>query len=59
MASDERSKGDTDLQRAKNLVELHYGVKLKYVEEGMDADVQKAREDVGLVYRHLSGKKPA
>jgi hypothetical protein len=56
---DEKSKSDADLQRAKDLVELHYGVKLKYLEEGLDAELQRAREDVMRVHRKLSNRNPA
>ena len=56
-AYDEKTKKQPDLQRAKDLVELHYLVKLKYLHEGLDADLRKARDDVKGVYTNLSSKK--
>ncbi|KAJ5396574.1 hypothetical protein N7509_004687 [Penicillium cosmopolitanum] len=44
----------TDLQRAKELVELHYEVKARHVNGQVDADLQKARVDVQQVLRELS-----
>jgi hypothetical protein len=41
---------DSELQRASDLVELHYGLKVKYLEKGLDTDLQKARDDVKRVY---------
>ncbi len=58
-ASNANSKKDADLQRAKELVELHYRVKLKYLEEGPDAELEKARDDVKGVQNVLSRRKPA
>lgn len=55
--SDEKSKTDPDLQRAKELVELHYSVKLNYLREGMDAELQGARANVERVSRELSGQQ--
>lgn len=57
-AYDEKSKNSPDLQRAKDLVELHYRVKLKYQEEGLDLELQQAREDVNKVYKNLSRQSP-
>jgi hypothetical protein len=51
---DENSKSDADLKRAKDLVELHYDL-----EEGLDAELQRAREDVMRVHRKLSNRNPA
>ena len=53
-APDEKSKSDPDLQRAKDLVELHYTVKLKYLHEGLDAELQEARENVKRVSREVN-----
>ena len=53
-----KSRSDPDLQRAKDLVELHYTVKLKYLHEGLDVELQKAREDVQRVFRSLSSQNP-
>ncbi|CAI7592174.1 unnamed protein product [Penicillium pancosmium] len=48
------SKKNKDLQRAKELVELHYEVKARHVNGQVDADLQKARADVQQVLRELS-----
>ncbi|KAF7510730.1 hypothetical protein GJ744_006096 [Endocarpon pusillum] len=53
-AYEEKTKNNPDLQRAKDLAELHYRVKLKYQEEGLDPELQQAREDINRVYRSLS-----
>lgn len=47
------SETDPDLKRAKELVDLHYGMKLKYRESGLDQDMLKARRDVESVRRSL------
>jgi hypothetical protein len=52
--TDDAGTTDPDLQRAKDLLELHYGVKVKYQEEGLDGELQRAREDVERVSRELS-----
>ena len=41
----EDEKDDPDLQRAMDLVDLHYGVKEKHM-QGLDMGLQKARRDV-------------
>ena len=41
---------DPDLQRALDLVDLHYGVKMKHV-QGQDMALKKAREEVQRVLR--------
>ncbi|KAK4940100.1 hypothetical protein LTR10_019729 [Elasticomyces elasticus] len=42
---------DPDLQRANELVSLHYDVKVKYLQEGPDPELLQARKDVeGVVY---------
>ncbi len=43
--------GDPDLQRALDLVDLHYGVKEKHRGQ-LDAGLKKARADVDLVLRN-------
>ena len=43
---------DPDLQRALDLVDLHYGVKMKHV-QGQELGLQKARADVA---RALQGR---
>ena len=55
-ANHEKSASDPDLQRAKDLVELHYRVKLKYLEEGLGAELQKARDDVKVVCKNLASR---
>lgn len=44
----EDAKDDPDLQRAMDLVDLHYGVKEKH-KHGIDLSLQKARQDVRRV----------
>ncbi|KIW26818.1 uncharacterized protein PV07_06622 [Cladophialophora immunda] len=44
-----------DLQRANELVSLHYNVKLKYLETGPDPELVQAGEDVDQVIAALSG----
>lgn len=58
-SSDETSKNDADLQRAKDLVELHYRVKVKYQEEGLDAELRKARDAVARVHKNMDSKNLA
>jgi hypothetical protein len=52
----ENTKSSPDLQRAKDLVELHYRVKLKYLEEGLGEELQKARDDVKVVCNNLASR---
>lgn len=50
----------TELSRAKELVDLHYGVKVKYMGSGpnhepsVDEDLRRAREDVNRVLREVN-----
>ena len=46
-------KEDPDLDRAKELVDLHYGMKLKYRENGLDQDLLQARKDVEAIGKAL------
>ena len=46
-------ESDPDLKRAKELVDLHYGMKLKYRESGLDQDLLQARRNVESVKRSL------
>ncbi|KAJ5965394.1 hypothetical protein N7481_012108 [Penicillium waksmanii] len=48
------SKKNVDLQRAKELVELHYEVKARHVNGQVDINLQQARADVQQVLRELS-----
>jgi heptaprenylglyceryl phosphate synthase len=48
---------DSELQRADELVSLHYDVKLKYLETGSDAELEKAAEDVEKVLRDIRRSK--
>jgi hypothetical protein len=57
--NDKEREAHADLQRAKDLVELHYRVKLKYQEEGLDLELEKARSSVDSVYSQLSSKNAA
>ena len=47
---------DPDMQRAKDLVELHYGVKMNHV-HGQDAALKQARAEVESVLGRLDGRK--
>ncbi|KAL1999615.1 hypothetical protein VTN02DRAFT_4272 [Thermoascus thermophilus] len=45
-----------DLQRARDLIDLHYGVKVKHVQHhgaAVDEDLRRAREDVNRVLAEL------
>lgn len=43
------------MQRAIDLLDLHYGVKVKHM-RGEDAGLGKAKKDVDAVLRRLEGK---
>lgn len=45
---------DPDMQRATDLLELHYGVKMKHM-LGEDAGLTQARRDVDMVLEKLGG----
>jgi len=47
---------NADLQRAKELVSLHYGVKVRFLESGLDVDLLQARWDVDHVLRALESE---
>ena len=47
-ALDVKAGEDPDMQRALDLVELHYGVKMKHV-QGEDAALTQARREVDMV----------
>ena len=46
---------DPDMQRATDLVDLHYSVKMKHV-QGDDAGLKQARREVDMVLQKLEGK---
>ena len=46
---------DADMQRATDLVDLHYGVKVKHM-QGEDAGLRQARRDVEMVLEKLDGR---
>jgi uncharacterized protein YggE len=51
--------GNGQLERAKELVELHYGVKVKHMKSPgadptIDEDLRRARDEVNRVLRELS-----
>jgi len=48
---------DPALRRAKDLVGLHYSVKVKYVEQGLGKGLQQGRRDVNDVLRRLGGSR--
>ena len=51
-----KAKEDPDMQRATDLVELHYGVKMKHVRvPGEDAELRRARREVDSVLEKLEG----
>ena len=50
------TQDDPDMQRAMDLVELHYGVKMNHV-QGEDAGLKEARKDVEAVLTRLKGEK--
>jgi hypothetical protein len=58
-APDQQNRPDPQLQRARDLVEIHYGLKFKYLEEGLDTELQRAREDVKQVHGKLNSKSSA
>ena len=47
---------DPDMQRATDLVELHYGVKMNHM-EGEDVGLRQARRDVDRVLEKLESKQ--
>lgn len=49
----EQKNNDPDLQRAKDVVDLHYGVKVRYEERGLDEELVEARRKVEDVIRGL------
>ena len=57
-SSTEGDKGDVDMQRAIDLVALHYGVKMKHI-QGDDEGLKQARRDVNAVLKGLSKKDVA
>ncbi|KAJ5220011.1 hypothetical protein N7468_009215 [Penicillium chermesinum] len=48
------ARGNADLQRAKELVALHYEMKSKNANGEVDAELRRAREQVKLVLAELS-----
>ena len=44
---------DPDLQRAKDLIDLHYKVKVKHAGGALDQELEQARREVGEVLRTL------
>ena len=49
-----KAEGDADMQRATDLVDLHYGVKVKHM-QGEDAGLRQARREVDMVLEKLEG----
>ena len=45
------AKEDPDLQRAMDLVDLHYGVKMKHTQE--EEELMQARREVDMVLEKL------
>ena len=57
VTADEEAGEDPDMQRAIDLVELHYGVKMKHA-QGEDAALRQARRKVDMVLEKLEGYGP-
>lgn len=55
MASGSQKEEDVDMKRAVDLVELHYGVKMKFM-QGEDEGLRQARNDVDRVLERMEGK---
>lgn len=47
-----KAEHDPDMQRAMDLVELHYGVKINHIQGG-DGELKEAREGVSRVLEKL------
>ena len=54
ITADEKAGEDPDMQRAIDLVDLHYGVKMKHA-QGEDAALRQARKEVDMVLEKLEG----
>lgn len=52
-----KAKEDPDMQRAMDLMDLHYNVKMNHV-QGEDAGLRQARREVDLVLEKLEGNSP-
>ncbi|KIW04131.1 uncharacterized protein PV09_04939 [Verruconis gallopava] len=48
-------EADPDLQRAKDLVDLHNNVKVKLEEQGLDPELEELRRKVERLVEGLSG----
>jgi hypothetical protein len=53
LKSHSETDDDPDIKRAKELVALHYDVKVKYMESGLDRELLQARNDVADVLDSL------
>ena len=53
-SSGKDGQSDPDLQRAKDLIALHYDVKVKHQQSGLDDDLLQARRDVYNVLSQLA-----
>jgi hypothetical protein len=51
----QQEQQNDDLQRAKELVDLHYEMKTKYALGTVDEELTRAREEVNRVLRELEG----
>ena len=56
LVSQESAAEDPDMQRATDLVELHYGVKVKHT-QGLDSGLLQARRDVERVLEGLRSRE--
>ena len=56
LVSQESAAEDPDMQRATDLVELHYGVKVKHA-RGLDSGLLQARRDVDRVLESLKPRE--
>ena len=52
-ARDQATDSDRDLQRAKELVDLHRELKTRHVDGVVDEGLTRARADVGRVWGEL------
>ncbi|KAB8258414.1 hypothetical protein BDV32DRAFT_125759 [Aspergillus pseudonomiae] len=51
--SQQSEKANDDLQRAKELVDLHYEIKARHADGTVDEELARAREDVNRVLMEL------
>jgi hypothetical protein len=52
-ATNAHDGSDPDLQRAKELVDLHFGIKVKFEEQGPDAELEDLRAKVAKMVAEM------